>query len=251
MGLWAKIFKKKDTKPESAPVQAEEPIMSDRDFIIDEKASDAPQKSESAPSKKAEAGEEPKPAPVKKAEPDEKPKPAKKKPAPAKVAEKATISQAKKPAAQTETKQPAEKEDMQNKDSSRPGAFFEIKKSKDNRFVFNLYAANHVIVATSQIYSSAASALIGIKSVIANAESAPIEDQTIKEHEVLTYPKWEIYKDKGDAFRFRLNASNGSTICHSQGYTSKVSCKNGIESIRKNAKSAKIDKAYLQKDEKK
>lgn len=124
---------------------------------------------------------------------------------------------------------------------------FEIKKSKDGRYVFNLYAVNHNIVATSQVYSSSAAALAGIRSVITNAVTAPIEDQTLKNYEVLTYPKWEIYKDNGNGYRFRLNASNGNCICHSQGYTTKASCKNGIDSIMKLASDADIKKQYLEK----
>ena len=125
---------------------------------------------------------------------------------------------------------------------------FEIKKTKDNRFVFNLYASNHVIVATSQIYSTSAAAVNGINSIIKNAPVAPLEDQTVKGYATLPYPKWEIYKDNGGQFRFRLNATNGSCIVHSQGYTAKTNCKNGIESIIKTAKGAEIVKAYLKKD---
>lgn len=125
---------------------------------------------------------------------------------------------------------------------------FEIKKSKDGRYVFNLYASNNVIVATSQVYSSSTSAMNGIKSVITNAPTAPIEDQTLKTFEALSFPKWEIYRDKGDQYRFRLSASNGSCVCHSQGYTSKANCKKGIESIIKFAADAEITKAYLNKD---
>lgn len=125
---------------------------------------------------------------------------------------------------------------------------FEIKKSKDGRYVFNLYASNNVIVATSQVYSSSTSAMNGIKSVIANAPTAPIEDQTLKTFETLSFPKWEIYRDKGEQYRFRLSASNGSCVCHSQGYTSKANCKKGIESIIKFASGAEINKAYLNKD---
>lgn len=123
--------------------------------------------------------------------------------------------------------------------------FFEIKKSKDDRYVFNLYASNRVIIATSQVYSSSKSALNGANSVIANAEKANVEDQTLKNYTPMPYPKWEIYKDKGDQFRFRLSASNGSCICHSQGYTSKANCKNGIESIIRTVKNADIQKAYI------
>jgi len=128
--------------------------------------------------------------------------------------------------------------------STRTGKF-EIKKSKDGRYVFNLYASNKVIVATSQVYSSSSSAMNGIKSVIANAGSAPIEDQTVKNFTSVPFPKWEIYRDKGDQYRFRLCASNGSCVCHSQGYTSKTNCKKGIESIIKFAGDAEITKAYI------
>ena len=124
---------------------------------------------------------------------------------------------------------------------------FEIKKSKDGRFVFNLYASNSVIVATSQVYSSSTSAMNGIKSVIANAASAQIEDQSLKKVTPVPFPKWEIYQDKGDQYRFRLCASNGSCVVHSQGYTSKANCKKGIESIIKFASDAEITKVYLEK----
>lgn len=127
------------------------------------------------------------------------------------------------------------------------GGCFEIKKTKDDRYVFNLYASNHVIVATSQVYSSSAAALNGIKSVMTNASKAGVEDQTLKDYVTLPYPKWEIYEDVGGKYRFRLSASNGSCICHSQGYTKKANCKGGIESIKKFAPGAKISKSYLKK----
>ncbi len=154
----------------------------------------------------------------------------------------------------TEEMYDAESADILAKDSGTKkvkgnsfGGAFEIKKSKDGRYVFNLYAANHVIVATSQIYSSSQSAVTGINSVIANAEKAEIEDQTLKSYTPVSYPKWEIYIDKAGQFRFRLLASNGSCVCHSQGYTQKSTCKKGIESIIRTVKNAEIDKAYLKK----
>lgn len=122
---------------------------------------------------------------------------------------------------------------------------FEIKKAKDGRFVFNLYAPNHVIVATSQVYSSSSSAVNGIQSIIANAERAPLEDNTLKNPTKQPFPKWEMYIDKGGQYRFRLYATNGNCVVHSQGYTAKASCKNGIDSIIRCAKNAEIDKSYL------
>jgi len=122
---------------------------------------------------------------------------------------------------------------------------FDIKKSKDGRYVFNLYASNHVIVATSQIYSSSQSAVNGIRSIIANAKRANLEDQTLKNYKTMPCPKWEMYVDRGGQYRFRLNAPNGSCIVHSQGYTTKSACRKGIDSIIRIADDSEIDKSYL------
>lgn len=46
---------------------------------------------------------------------------------------------------------------------------------------------------------------------------------------------FEMYKDSADKFRFRLKAANGETITVSEAYESKSACKNGVESVKKNA----------------
>jgi len=46
--------------------------------------------------------------------------------------------------------------------------------------------------------------------------------------------KFECYTDKAGEFRFRLKAGNGNNILASEGYKSKSSRDNGIESVRKN-----------------
>jgi uncharacterized protein len=53
--------------------------------------------------------------------------------------------------------------------------------------------------------------------------------------------KFEIYKDRSGEFRWRLKAGNGETIATGEGYTTKASCKNGIESVKKNAPVAEVD----------
>jgi len=53
--------------------------------------------------------------------------------------------------------------------------------------------------------------------------------------------KFEIYKDKKGEFRWKLRADNNQIIASGEGYTSKAGCKNGIESVRKNAPKATID----------
>jgi len=52
--------------------------------------------------------------------------------------------------------------------------------------------------------------------------------------------KFEINKDKSGKFRFNLKAGNGQVILSSQGYKTKSSCDNGIESVRKNCKTDKM-----------
>ena len=47
--------------------------------------------------------------------------------------------------------------------------------------------------------------------------------------------KFEVYKDKAGEFRFRLKAANGQNILRSEGYKSKTSCMNGVESVKKNS----------------
>ncbi|WP_316803284.1 YegP family protein [Pedobacter nototheniae] len=47
--------------------------------------------------------------------------------------------------------------------------------------------------------------------------------------------KFVITKRKNGEFQFDLNAGNGQVILTSEGYGTKPSCENGIESVRKNS----------------
>ena len=53
-------------------------------------------------------------------------------------------------------------------------------------------------------------------------------------------PWFELYKDAAGKFRFRLKAPNGETISISEAYESKAGCRNGIESVKKNASIAGV-----------
>ena len=57
-------------------------------------------------------------------------------------------------------------------------AKFELKKTSNGQFRFNLKAGNGEIIATSESYTSKQSALNGIDSVRSNAGGAEIDDQT-------------------------------------------------------------------------
>ena len=110
-------------------------------------------------------------------------------------------------------------------------------------FTFHLKAANSQTIATSQVYKTEDGCLNGVESVRKNAALAKLEDQTVEGFETVTNPKFEVYKDKAGEFRFRLTARNGEPIAASEGYKAKASCLNGIESVRRNAPEATVEKA--------
>ena len=105
-------------------------------------------------------------------------------------------------------------------------------------FVFDLKASNGETVAASEVYSTKASAIKGAESVAKCAASAKLADLT--EGITATNPKFELFQDKAGEFRFRLKARNGEVIAISEGYSTKASCVNGIESVRRNAPEAMI-----------
>ncbi len=111
---------------------------------------------------------------------------------------------------------------------------FVIKKTNTG-VKFDLKASNGQVIATSEVYNSMDACKNGIASVAKNAPAAAVEDQTVEGFATEKNPKFEIYKDKADEFRFRLKATNGQIIAQSEGYTTHANCVNGIESVKKNA----------------
>lgn len=109
-------------------------------------------------------------------------------------------------------------------------------------FKFDLKAGNGEVIVTSEVYTTEAACKNGIESVKKNAAVAGVEDQTVENFEKVKHPKFEIYEDKGGEFRFRLKATNGEIIAVSEGYKAKASCKNGVESVVKNAPEAEVTK---------
>ena len=116
---------------------------------------------------------------------------------------------------------------------------FVIKKTNTG-FNFHLKAANGRTIATGEFYKELETCHNGVQSVINNAQSANIEDQTVENFEEMKHPKFELYKDKSEQFRFRLKARNGEVIAVSEAYTTKANCKNGINSVIKNVVDAQI-----------
>lgn len=106
---------------------------------------------------------------------------------------------------------------------------------------FHLKATNDEVIASSQVYTSEAACRKGIASVMKCAAGV-LEDQTERGFVILKNPKYEVYKDKADQFRFHLKARNGQIIAASAGYKAKTSCLDAIESIKKNAPGAITEK---------
>lgn len=103
---------------------------------------------------------------------------------------------------------------------------FELKKSKDGQFMFNLKATNGQVILTSELYKQKSSAENGIESVRKNAVREGAFETKVN--------------SKGEPY-FVLNATNGQEIGRSEYYSSKASMDNGIESVKKNAPDAKVD----------
>ncbi len=122
-----------------------------------------------------------------------------------------------------------------------------ITTAKNGKYYFNLLAGNNEPILHSQMYAARKGAIKGIRSVAANAPEAPVVDLTAKEVVPAKNPKFEIYEGKDGKVYFRLIAANAKSIGRSEGYSSLVSCKNGIKSVKKNACS-EIEKKKAEKE---
>ena len=102
---------------------------------------------------------------------------------------------------------------------------FIITKRTNDEFQFNLKASNGEIILSSEGYKTKVSCKNGIESVQKNSPEIKM---------------YEIKEAKNGKFHFNLKASNGQVIGTSQLYASEALCKNGIESVMKNAPTATI-----------
>ncbi len=104
-------------------------------------------------------------------------------------------------------------------------ARYEIKKSSNGQFYFNLVAGNNEVILTSEMYEQKSSANKGIESVKANS---PLD----KRYDRRTSKSNEPY--------FVLKAANGEIIGNSEMYSSEASRDKGIESVKANGSSAEV-----------
>jgi uncharacterized protein len=103
---------------------------------------------------------------------------------------------------------------------------FELKKSKNEKYFFNLLAGNGQIIMVSEMYESKASAQNGIASVQKNAGDEA---------------RYERKVGKDGSPYFVLKAGNHQVIAQSQMYASEKARDGGIDSCKTNAPGAAID----------
>lgn len=108
---------------------------------------------------------------------------------------------------------------------------FQVYKDSSEKFRFRLRADNNHIVAVGEAYEQHAGCLNGVKSIQKNCNSE-IEDLTVEGGPKLPNPKYQIFKDAADEFRFHLKAANGEIIAESEGYQMKDECLNGVEVVK-------------------
>lgn len=103
--------------------------------------------------------------------------------------------------------------------------YYEIKKASNGAFRFNLKAANHEVILTSEAYKTRASAETGIASVQKNCT----EDGQYERKQSTT----------GKEF-FLLKAKNHQAIGVSQMYSTHSSMEDGIDSVKQNGVSQTV-----------
>ncbi len=101
---------------------------------------------------------------------------------------------------------------------------FELKKSQ-GQFMWNLKASNGKVVLTSERYKTRRAAEGGIASVKKNCSRDAC------------YARKTTASGK---YRFNMLSTNGQVIGTSQNYASSSGRNNGISSIKKNARGAKL-----------
>ena len=105
-------------------------------------------------------------------------------------------------------------------------AHYELKRTANDQFMFNLKAANGEIILTSETYKTKEAALNGIESVKKNS---PDDAQYESKVTSLSQPY------------FVLKAKNHEIIGKSESYSSESAKDKGIESVKKNGPVATLN----------
>ena len=124
--------------------------------------------------------------------------------------------------------------------NSQINVFFEFKWLKpDFRFIKMLPVSTGlglelqtIRLTVGEAYESKQGCLKGINAVKKYCNS-PIEDLSLGE-EKNPAPKFQVFKDRNEKYRFHLIAPNYEIVAVSEAYETKAGCLNGINSVKSN-----------------
>jgi uncharacterized protein len=104
---------------------------------------------------------------------------------------------------------------------------YEVLEASNGEFYFNLKAANHEIIGTSELYTSELGAAHGAENVRKLVETVSVE-------ELLSgAPKFEIFRGQDNDYYFRLRAKNGQIVLQSEGYAAHSGAEEATGTVRK------------------
>ena len=103
---------------------------------------------------------------------------------------------------------------------------FIISRRSNEEYQFNLKAANHQVILTSQGYTTLEACKHGVESVMKHG---------------LSDENFDRKESKNGKMYFDLKASNGQVIGKSEMYESKAAMENGIASVKTNVVAATLE----------
>ena len=114
-------------------------------------------------------------------------------------------------------------------------AKFQVYQDIAQKYRFRLRAPNNKIVTVGEAYESKAGCLKGINAVKKYCNS-PIEDLGAHERgeSKKPAPKFQVFKDRNEKYRFHLIAPNYEIVAVSEAYETQAGCLNGINSVKSN-----------------
>lgn len=130
--------------------------------------------------------------------------------------------------------------------ADQDGAYV-IKALKGGIYKFDLTTPEGKTVVRSGEYTLKRSCVSGIQSVQKNGATENVEDRTAEKVVKAPNPKYEIFADDNEKYRFSLKAPNGYVILTSSAYASKKSCLKAIENVRAYSQTAKIEEQIKNK----
>lgn len=115
-------------------------------------------------------------------------------------------------------------------------ASYEVYEDQGGEYRWRLKSGGEIIADSGEGYSSKSGAKDAVERVKRDAPAADVLDSGT--------PHFELYKDRGDEYRWRMIASNGRIVADSgEGYTSKSGARKAIENVQSDAGDAETTDA--------